>query len=333
MEIEALPTELETLLYIKKDNKAALNLIENNIKDFISTLSVNLKMGNKHKCNRNRECKCIPLGHYYIDVLLNSDEKMTTEIIIKKLETFYYNPNITLPFPLFKYLIINLIKLLELQSLRPLIENYLTYSKLSGKLARKSTSSAFEISLTEYEELNKILIFDVILVLDGFNRAKAKIQTIPDETLRDKFIEEFDRILFKYTKEKEKVNAYKYIQDNPSKDDNEEVVPKYDPELYAKLTQIMDKNSHQVSINTNFSEYKVENSLLQKLVSIILNKKILKLAASLLFLISLYRIKIYFGIKLNLISTLGKVTPNWLKNLMIVLKNLILGLLKLIVNY
>jgi hypothetical protein len=185
-------SNLEYILYVKKDFDSAKKIWQKNFEDFILNEPASKKMGNKHKCDRNQFCDCINLGKYLLEIemnTLNFHSGTSNKNLISILEKYYYNLGLTLPFELLIDLSKSMIKLLDFQSVRSLIENYITYSKIKNIQTKISTQS-YEITNDQYEELNDILIFQVILVQGGFSRAKAKITSgIKDENLKQKFLE------------------------------------------------------------------------------------------------------------------------------------------------
>jgi len=261
---------LEYIIYFQKDFEKASKILKSKFEIFLDNLPQNKKMGNKHKCDKNNKCECIKLGIFLIDISINNNQ---TPDLLKVLELYYYNPGINLPYSLFKHLCINMVKILNFQNLRPIIENYIIYSK----------SLKFNLEPCQNEELLNILIFDVILVTGGFNQAKSKINSsFTDEILKQKFLDKFNKILEKYTREKNnKENKGDSLNNNSKnllRDKNTDIKSNseiddyfqssniynnnsYDRELYSKLNNIVEnKFQKNFEFGNKYSDYIIKNS-------------------------------------------------------------------------
>jgi hypothetical protein len=283
---------IDYLLYVKKDLSNSQKIWKIFFEKFMSALPSNKKMGNKHKCDRNQYCECIELGKYLLEIEMNLNLSSSNKNLFTLIEKYYYNPGINLPFELFKSLSKAMIKLLDFQNVRSLIENYITYSKIKGT---KTTTTGYEIPVEQFEELNEILIFEVILVQGGFQRAKAKITSgIKEENIKQKFLEKYYKILFSYTKERERDLMTKFIHDSEKLDDDENYstrIIKNDENLYKKLSSVIDNTSgRNFKFDNLFSRFIIKNSLLQKIFTLILNKKFLIFAFSLLIMVYIRKI-------------------------------------------
>lgn len=302
---------LEYILYVERDFHSAREILGKNFEKFLSSEPLSKKMGNKHKCDRNPYCECVKLGNFLLEIEMNSNSSNSlnrsnshsNKNLISILENYFYNPGLTLPFELLVHLITSMIKLHDFQSVRSLIENYITYSKIKTPdniQKTKSSSQSYEITNDQYEELNDILIFKVIMVQAGFSRAKAKINGIKDENLKQKFLEKYYKILYCYTKERERDLMGKFIYDNGKAEEVEEGAQtynynnfshKYDEGLYNKLSNVIDnKVSRAFKFDKIFSKFTVKNSLLQRLVTLVLNKRFLIIAISIVFLTMIKKI-------------------------------------------
>jgi hypothetical protein len=116
---------LEYNFYIKRDYPKSKQLTE---QLFVKLRNPNDK--NKHKCNRNKNCGCVYLGRFLIDIYLNTNTEKPD--LMKFLEDYYILPGINLPVILFKHVCKSLLKLLDYRKVRSLIENYLSYSTVQG---------------------------------------------------------------------------------------------------------------------------------------------------------------------------------------------------------
>lgn len=330
---------LEILIYIERDYDSALKLLENLFEDFLKNLPFNKKSGDKHKCNRLETCECIYLGENLIKIYLTKEKNNID--MIKVVEKYYVNPGINLPFSLFMTLSKSLIKLQNFQAVRSLIENYITYSKFVEKPSDQmmNIKSTNEINEAQYELLYDLLIFQVILVNNGFTKAKAKINSIKNENIKLKFIEKYYKVLSAYTNEKDQNLMSKLIIDNENTNENEESnfnpVNKYDKSLYNKITEMIDtKLSSKFSFDNIFSNYKIKNSILQKIILVILNRKFLIIAFVSLFIFFLrkYLKSKKLDVKLLQIIILLK---NYLSKFRIfaTIGSFYSGIFKLLVNY
>jgi len=131
-------SNLKNEIYFNKNHSNAQEILE---KIFDKLRKPENK--NKHKCYRQNDCECIILGYLLIDNLIFSNAKNESFLIIKKLDQYFMNPDINLPFKLFLKVIRIYLGQLKYHEARSLIENYMTYSSLpssakTANVARKS---------------------------------------------------------------------------------------------------------------------------------------------------------------------------------------------------
>jgi hypothetical protein len=357
---------LEYTLYIKKDYEKSILLWERKFKEFLSFSNPSKVYINKHKCDRDENCECVYLGLILLDIHLlnykeneleyeydpnndilnqNTSSKKDLKSVIDK---YYFNYNLYLPFTLMKYLCKCMIELLQFQEARALIENYLLYSTLkinqiytdkklnTGNI--KSQANLFEIDINKYEELNEILIFDVILIMSGFNRAKAKIFTMKDDGIKNKFLDKWKEIVYQYTQEDDETkfkNIFKEGSESEIVYDSE----KYDPEVLNKINNIIDNKSlTNFEIGKNYSNFEIKNSLLQKFYNTALNRKLLIILISIFALRTFYKVLTKTGIDEKLISVIKLVfnlLTAFLKKfkLFYAIQSFTVGIFKLLVNH
>lgn len=312
--------KLEYSYFIENDHENSLNILDELFKKFSNT---------KHKCNRNENCECIYFGKMIINIYLNLDTytlskknliiKNTNEVdLLKVLNIYFINPDINLPYEMFKELVNCLLKQLDFNSARSLIENYLTYSVLiKNPLENKNKNKKmYEINYSIYEELHEILIFKIILITSGFSRARSKTQSIPDENLKNKFSEKLIKIYLEYKK-------------NGHWDEIEK------SEVNEIINDIIDsKIDKKFSFKTSFSSFFIKNSIIQKIYLIIINKKFIILLTLVAIITTLYKLVKRYNLdnKIRVLLTVLLVYLNKFK-LFNAFYSLITGIFKLLVNY
>jgi len=333
-------TLLKYEFYINRDKQKSINLFEQIFSNYLKNLPNEKKQLNKHKCNRDDSCKCIELGKILIDIhMLQSSEgysesaKTAKEDLRKVMEKYFFNYNLYLPFELFIYLIKNLLKQFNYQDTQLLIETYLTYSQI--KLSSEEKRTQFEIELEKYEELQKILIFEIFLNLNGFVKTNAKILQIKIESIKENFMKIFHSKIKEYVHLSEK-EGQKFSDLLEFCDETKSF--KSSGELGSKLKEIIEKSAEKNMIlndrNLSYKNFEVKNSLLSKLCKVLLNKRIL--ISVLLIIFVKYFIKI---IKSNSIDKrlviMMKIVYDFLKKyrIFIAVESFSKGIIKLLIDY
>jgi hypothetical protein len=163
-------------------------------------------------------------------------------------------------------------------------------------------------------------------MLNGFNLTRKKILTgIIDPDLKQRFLNKLDLLAIKYSSN----GIGKGTSPNPNDSTTTE------SELATKLhTIIEDRISNFSPKLKTFSSYLIKNSLIQKLYSIVLNKKILISAFSIFFVLILFSIIKKFKI-IDKLSPKLTVYSHIIQNtkLFNIIGSFFKGTIKLLVNY
>ena len=324
-------------MVVKNDYKNSLILCEKLFFEFISEekkknlekLKQNTQ--NFHRCLRTENCECIFYGKLLIDIQMNLNQQKNIDLI-KILEKYFFFPNITLPYELFKYLCVTIYKKqMNIQLAKILIENYLTYSKIKKKSNnfivfgsqnsnQENNQTIYEINKENYEELNEILIFDLILVENGFSRTKAKINQIPEENLRIKFNKKYEEIIKKY-----EINEKNEIIKENSEEKN----------FKSKIITYIEKYINKIMIKFGiYSNFQLENYFLGRICIFLLNKKFIIISLIILIIYFIKRILKRFELDTK-IKTQLKIILYFLSRNKIIqsFSSLISGMLSLLINY
>jgi hypothetical protein len=329
-------TTLQYSIYIEKNYKSSLEIFEKIFFEFISNSNTSQKAGNKHKCNRNPECLCKDLGLYLIDIVQTS---LSHQDIMNVFEKYYHNPGINLPYKVFKMLCLSLLRSLDFQKVNSLIENYITYSNVESlkNKENRNISSQLQLKENEFDELNEILIFDIILIQGGFNKAKLKINTLKDDKLKQKYLSKLFNIF-------QQQKGLKCDDIENSKNLICDLETGYmgklggDPNLCKKLTDVVDKNINEnrniISIDTNYSGYTIKASIFYKILSILTNKKMLAIMLAVYLIWIIKKVLKYKKIDEKILNLISLFLQSFRRIPIIsAVDSFVSGLFKLLINY
>jgi hypothetical protein len=157
----------------------------------------------------------------------------------------------------------------------------------------------------------------VILLTGGFNRARSKILTgIQVPEIKEKFLNRLDLLTYSYSKQ-EKLSLSQNSTD-----------------LENNINKIIDERMGNFNFEKNYSDFQIKNSPLQKIYSLLVNKKFIVCSCAMFILFFL--IKIIKGFKYNPQRSIKlAVLLSKLKNskIFISINSFISGIFKLLVNY
>lgn len=162
--------KLEIELYVKRNNDYCLAEI-NKAFDTIRSKQAN----NRHKCMRSAICECSYFGLLLADIFSNHNQSIEFS---KLFESYFYCCPIYLPIQLFQTAIQRLLDLMEFTTARVWIETYLTYT-VQEDIKSQNPKHVNKLTLTkkEYNDLVEKLVFDIILVKEGFKSAGSKLRS------------------------------------------------------------------------------------------------------------------------------------------------------------